>query len=99
MSKDVALPGREVEPISRDIIREMAMDIGKEVASHIETMYPDAVKATSKTMLRSVRNTVFNEIIAAIQLNDEGKIVERLDRRKQFRRRQRAAWKKIREKS
>lgn len=79
------------------LIREIAMDIGKEVVSHIETMYPKAVAAASSTFPLSVRNCVYNQIIAAIQVNDEGQIIERLNRRKKFRREQKAAWKKIRE--
>jgi hypothetical protein len=31
----------------RDLMKAWAMDIGKEVAHHIETMYPEAVKAAS----------------------------------------------------
>ena len=84
---------------SDDLIRKVAMDIGKEVAVHIETMYPDAVAYTSKTLLISVRNSIYNEIMAAIQVNDEGKIIARLEGRKTFRRRQKAAYKKIRERS
>lgn len=84
-------------PISRDVVKQIAMDIGKEVASHIETMYPDAVKATSKNMLLSVRNTVHNEIMAALGEIDEGAILRRLEARKQFRRQRRAAWRKLRE--
>jgi hypothetical protein len=73
-------------PLSRDIIREIAMDIGKATAHHIKTMYPDAVKATSENMLLSVRNTVFNEIMAALEVIDEDAIRERLAERKRHRR-------------
>lgn len=83
-------------PLSQDIIREIAMDIGKAVAAHIETMYPAAVEAASSTMLLSVRNCTFNEIMAALETTDEEEIRARLARRKQFRRQQRAVWKAIR---
>lgn len=86
-----------LEPVSSDIIKEIAMDIGKEVASHIETMYPKAVEVTSKSMLLSVRNKVYNEIMAALSTTDESEIRERLAVRKAFRRRERARWKHIRE--
>lgn len=79
------------------LIRQIAMDIGKEVVSHIEIQYPRAIAATPSTFKLSVRNCVYNQIMAAIQVNDEGQIVERLERRKKFRREQKAAWKKIRE--
>lgn len=84
-------------PMSRDIIREIAMDIGKAAAAHIEIMYPKAVEATSKTMLLSLRNCVFNEIMAALEVIDEEAIHVRLEERRQFRRRHKAAWRKIRE--
>lgn len=62
------------------------MDIGKEVAVHIETMYPAAVEATSKNMLQSVRGCVFNEIIAALETTDETAIRARLQRHKALQR-------------
>lgn len=70
---------------------------GKEVATHIETMYPDTVTATTPNMLLSVRNKVFNEIIAALDVIDEEEIRMRLDRRRRFRRKVRAAYRNIRE--
>ena len=72
------------------------MDIGKAVAAHIETMYPKAVEATSSTFLLSVRNTVHNEIIAAIDTTDEAAIRARLEHRKKFRRRHRAFYRNLR---
>lgn len=84
-----ALVGPETLPAEQDgdeLVREIAMDIGKEVAHHIEVMYPAAVEATSKSMLLSLRNTVYNEIMAAIKVNEEGAIVRRLGKRKKFRR-------------
>lgn len=87
------------EPLSRDIIKAIAMDIGKQVAAYIEVMYPDAVKATSSTFLLSVRNCVFNEIMAALETIDENAIRARLEDRRVFRRQWKAAYRKIREKS
>ncbi len=71
---------------TRDLIREIAMDIGKEVVDYVERMYPQAIASTSSTFRLSLRNCVHNEIMAAIQVNDEGKIIERLEYRKKFRR-------------
>jgi hypothetical protein len=82
--------------LSRELVKEIAMDIGKEVASHIETMYPKAVAAASSTFLLSVRNCVFNEIIAALDTIDEEAIRNRLEVRKRFRRKHRAVYRKIR---
>lgn len=93
---DVAWPEAQIAPVSRDVIKLIAMDIGKEVASHIEVMYPAAVAATSPTMLLSLRNCVFNEIMAALGEVDEAAILERLDERKRFRRKHRATYRKIR---
>ena len=76
----------DVRDDTDDLVRDMAMDIGKAVAHHIEMMYPEAVEATSKSMLLSVRKTVYNEITAAIKVNAAGEIVERLGRRKKHRR-------------
>jgi hypothetical protein len=77
---------------SRELVKEIAADIGKEVAHHIETMYPNAVKATSRNMLLSVRGCVQNEIMAALGTMDEQAIRERLTKRKQFRRKIKAAY-------
>lgn len=90
------LPPATISP-TRDLISKIAMDIGKEVVTYIEVMYPKAVEATSSTFRLSVRNCIHNEIMAAIEFNDEGQIVERIERRKKFRREWKAAWKKIRE--
>lgn len=91
-----AVIGKEITPISRDVIKLIAMDIGKEVASHIETMYPAAVAATSKSMLLSVRNCTHNEIMAALGEINEQAILARLELRKQERRRHRAIYRKLR---
>lgn len=89
----LSVPGQDVAPLSPDIIREIAMDIGKEAAFHIETMYPDAVKATSETMLLSLRNCIFNQIMAALGVIDEDEIRQRIKRRKAWRTAQRK-WRK-----
>lgn len=90
------LPALPPRPIPPDLVKEMAMDIGKEVAAYIERMYPKAVKATSSTFLLSVRNSIYNEIIAAIGTSDADEIAARLADRKVARRRLRALWKRAR---
>ncbi len=87
---------KPIAPVSRDVIKLIADDIAKEVASHIETMYPDAVIATSQNMLRSVRGCVFNEIMASLELTDEDAILARLERNTKQRRKIRATYRKIR---
>lgn len=81
-----ALPSTEPAPLSRDIIKEIAMDVGKQVAHHIETMYPAAVAAASSTFLLSVRNTVYNEIMAAIENTTEEAMRASIERHRQHRR-------------
>mgnify|MGYP001587220335 CR=1 FL=1 len=78
------------------LVREIALDIGKAVVHHIDTMYPDATAACPSTFRLSVRNCTYNEIMAAIEVNDEGQIIARLAKRKQQRRRIRAFYKKLR---
>lgn len=80
----------------QDLIKAIAMDIGKEVAHHIEIMYPGAVKAVASTFLLSVRNTTYNQIMAALEVSDENKVIARLAFREKFRRHIRAAYKNIR---
>ena len=81
---------------SRELVSAIAMDIGKAVVHHIETMYPAAIAACPSTFKLSVRNWTHNEIMAAIEVNDEGQIVARLKRRKDDRRKIKAIYKKIR---
>ena len=92
----MTLPALPPKPIPTDVIQEIAMDIGKAAAAHIEIMYPNAVLATSPSMLVSLRNTVYNEIMAALDLTDEDAIRSRLERRKLWRRQHKAAAKKVR---
>jgi hypothetical protein len=75
------------------LIKGIAMDIGKEVATYIERMYPQAVSATSSTFLLAVRNKVYNEIMAAMQVTGEAEILAWLADRKKARRELKAMWK------
>jgi len=69
---------------SRELIEKIAMDIGKETVAYVEVMYPQAIAATSSTFKLSLRNHIYNEIIAAIEVTDA--LEERLKRREKFRR-------------
>ena len=79
------------------VIRMIAVDVGKEVAAHIETMYPHAVDATSPNMLRSVEGCCVNQIEAMFKTTDLDEILARLEQRKRHRRERRSAYRKIRE--
>jgi hypothetical protein len=81
---------------SRDLIKAVAMDIGKEVAHHIEIQYPEAVKAASSTFLLSVRNCTSNNIMAWLETDGQD-TEKRLAFNDRFRRHMRKMWKQIRE--
>lgn len=93
---DATVPAVPAQPIARDVVKDIAMDIGKAVAAYIEVQYPAAVSSTRSTFLLSVRNCTYNEIMAALETTDEGAIRRRLAERKAFRRKWRAQWRKIR---
>ncbi|MFH5926412.1 hypothetical protein [Roseomonas xinghualingensis] len=95
MSVPATIPP-EPRPIARDLVKEIAMDIGKAVAEHIERMYPKAVEAASSTFLLSVRNCTHNEIMAALETTDENAIRARLARRQKDRRELRRMYRAIR---
>jgi hypothetical protein len=82
--------------ITPDLIKAIAMDIGKDVVAYVEVMYPQAITATSSTFRLSLRNCIYNEIMAALAVSDETLIKVRLVERKAFRRLQRAAWQHLR---
>jgi len=71
---------------TRDLVKEIALDIGKEVVAYVEWMYPKAIEHTSSTFKLSLRNCIFNQIMEAIKVNDAGQIEMRLEKRKKFRR-------------
>lgn len=83
-------------PWSRDLVKQIAMDIGKSTVAYIEVQYPKAIEATSSTFKLSVRNHIYNQIMAAIDVTDEGQIKARLQANKKWRREWTAAWRKIR---
>jgi hypothetical protein len=72
--------------MDRALVAAIAMDIGKQVVSHIRTMYPDAYKALGKSGALSVRNCTHNEIMAALDTTDSDAIQSRLEGRRAFRR-------------
>lgn len=81
---------------SRDLVKAIAGDIGSDTVAYIEVMYPDAIKATSSTFKTSVRNHIYNQIMAAIEIKDAGEVVAHLADRKIFRRWWVGVYRKIR---
>lgn len=72
--------GKNIPP-TLDLIKQIAIDIGKETIAYIEWMYPKAIEATSSTFKQSIRNHVYNDIMEAIKVNEEGQITARLKER------------------
>ena len=84
------------KPDPKELFKQVALDIGKEVVHHIRTMYPEAITAASSTFEISVRNKVYNEIMLAMQTKNWVDFIERLEYRKAFRPRYEAVLKAAR---
>lgn len=65
--------------------------------AYVERMYPQAVSATPSTFKLSLRNCIYNEIIAALEMTDETEILKRLEDRRKARRALKKQWAIIRE--
>lgn len=83
-------------PWSRELIKEIATDIGKDTAAYVEVMYPNAIKATSSTFKLSLRNHIHNQVMEAIKLRDEDGVRAWLASRKKHRREWVGAYRKMR---
>lgn len=93
------VPAKAGNDADRELIKEVAMDIGKAVVHHIETMYPAMFEAVAANARISVRNCVHNEIMAALDVIDADEIRARLKRRKAHRRKIKAMYSAISEKT
>lgn len=80
---------------SEELVKAIAMDIGKDTVAYIEVMYPKAI--VNSGFKKSVQNHIYNEIMAAIKVNDAGQVEARLTDRKAFRRWWVNAYRKIRQ--
>ena len=96
--REPAGAGADTASWSRDLIKAIAMDIGKDTVAYIEVQYPAAIEATSSTFKLSIRNHIYNQIMAAIEVNDAGQIEARLERNKKHRREWLACYRKLRRK-
>lgn len=65
-------------PQSDDLIKQIAMDIGKQVVAHIEQAYPAMFEAVSENAKLSVRNATYNAIMAAGEAFSQGLSERRL---------------------
>jgi hypothetical protein len=83
---------------SRELIKEIAADIGTDMVAYIEVMYPEAIAATSSTFKTSVRNHIYNQVMAAIEITDADQIAAWLKDRKKHRREWLKTYREIRRK-
>lgn len=79
-------------------MKQIAMDIGKDTVAYVEVMYPNAIAATSSSFKLSLRNHIYNQIMAAIEINDADEIALRLKKSAKFRREWTGAYRKMRAK-
>jgi hypothetical protein len=84
-------------PPTEEIIRRIAMDVGKQVVEHLEWAHEDMVRAAPswKSSRLSIRNCVHNNIMAAVTAADEGRYEEWIAANAGHRRKMRAARRKI----
>ena len=96
MGDTASVPALPQSPVARDVVKDIAMDIGAAVRDYIEYMYPETVKAGKSSFLISLKHSIYNEIINALTETDEAKIHARLAERKAWRRRFKKEWKQRR---
>jgi len=104
VSVEGELPRRDLAPLdsgeraswSRELIKAIAADIGTDMVAYIEVMYPEAIAATSSTFKTSVRNHIYNQVMAAIEITDADQIAVWLENRKKHRREWLATYRKHR---
>ena len=68
--------GKELKPVgpTEELVRRIAMDVGKQVVHHIETMYPQMTEVVAwKSARLSIRNHTHNAIMAAVNAADIGR--------------------------
>ena len=91
--------GTEIKrlPPTDDIVRRIAMDVGKQVVEHIEWAHSDMVRAAGswQSSRLSIRNCVHNNIMGAVAAADEGRYEEWIAGNDSHRRAMRAARRKI----
>ena len=72
--------------LTNDIVDSIAKEIGKTVASHIQTMYPEAAKAVAwKSAALSIEGVVRNAVATAGKAAEEGCIEDWLRHSKAMR--------------
>lgn len=92
------MSGRELTKpdLDRQLISEVAMDIGKEMVAYLEIQYPVQFATFNSGTKLSIRNHIHNDIMAALDTVNADEIRARLDRRKKHRRDMLRRWRSIR---
>lgn len=72
---------------TEELVRQIAMDVGKQVVDHIEHAYPAICDAVAwKSARLSIRNCTHNAIMEAVRAANEGAIEPMLERHDEHRR-------------
>lgn len=70
-----------------ELVRQIAMDVGKQVVAHIEYAYPDMCDAVAWNSARlSIRNCTHNAIMEAVKAANNGEVETMLTRHDAHRR-------------
>jgi hypothetical protein len=77
---------RENDP-DRDLISEVAMDIGKDLVAYIERMYPAVYDEMNSGAKLSFRNHIYNDLMSVLKCRTETDYRNWLDARQTHRRR------------
>jgi hypothetical protein len=69
------------------IVRQIAMDVGKQVVAHIEHAYPEMFRAVAAESAKlSIRNATHNAIMEAVGAANRGEVETMLSRHDEHRR-------------
>lgn len=72
---------------SETVVRQIAMDVGKQVVDHIEHAYPAICDAVAwKSARLSIRNATHNAIMTAVDAANKGEVEPMLERHDEHRR-------------
>jgi hypothetical protein len=76
---------------TEELVRQIAMDVGKQVVDHIEHAYPAMCEAVAwKSARLSIRNCTHNAIMEAVKAANQGEVEPMLERHDDHRRAMRA---------
>ena len=88
----------KADGISRDLIKAMAMDAGKSLCAYLEVMFPQVWHGQNSGFKLSMRNHVYNDIMALVDLHSADAIKKRLAANEAHRKAWVGAYRKMRRK-